>query len=735
MTEFSGVKQPEFDTMTGRHAQAAGRLEELAQTLYGELQRAGLDTAPATRLRELAERVTTQAEDLRRRQRLVHELQRQKVTFGRSTPAGSFLEMPDRLEIAKGLLDGTLAGRAALKAADGDTKALAELQKYASRTGDAEFVKTFLGTLGARGVTRLPGSFATQLRDAMNREDSDRVGRLSTSGQKVLSMLATALAKGTNPKDSAYMGADFLKDLTKEGRAEHKSGDTTYSGYQAQALIWRAHDGKTPFPKAFMEVIGRDVIAYEHEQRKDQWAAGKDPLGRTFASAQIPIIDLAGALGLGTQLRPGTQAGVPGAKGGSSVVDDLFHAAKSSREASHTLLDHTPAGWKESVLDYLLTTRWGASLYLKDHAPFNDMLVTATTGQDATSQKLAAELTKIVADEVRGAFGKADDGNLEIRDREAFDRLAPLSYPVARAISANIDQLSRLLLNHATFGKVAAQDMSYALVLATSHDAGFEALVKAQTEHMRAALDTVAPVGLTASNAERLGFTKADVKKFDFDEDGRVDKADIKQFLIDRTVAEARPFSHIVEIRRQVLIAQGLNVKKVDESLKTMVRDAIGLLPVPGAKQIGELATGSFGNLVSTHYEKMAGAAYDEVAKQVARQMSEHGQGLDETHRMLANNRLAVERLAEQMLATAMLNKGLLDEFSLGKLAFTSGTPPILKPFAEMTSQEYSAFLVWARETGGSDDLLDRFMSTFRRTSEVDDYLDLQIPASIGGGT
>lgn len=44
--------------------------------------------------------------------------------------------MPDSLEAAQGLLDGTLAGRAALKAADGDRMALGELEKYASRTGD-----------------------------------------------------------------------------------------------------------------------------------------------------------------------------------------------------------------------------------------------------------------------------------------------------------------------------------------------------------------------------------------------------------------------------------------------------------------------------------------------------------------------------------------------------------------------------------------------------------------------
>ncbi|MEV0232314.1 hypothetical protein [Nonomuraea sp. NPDC050786] len=734
MTEFTGVKQPEFDTMTSKHAEAAGRLEELAQVLHSELQSAGLDTSPAARLRQLAGRVTTQAEDLRRRQKLVHELQRQKVTFGRSTPAGSFLDMPDSLEAAKGLLDGTLAGRAALSAADGDAKALAELEKYASRTGDAEFVKAFLAALGARGVTQLPGSLAAQLRDAKIHGDSDhRMARLSGQGQKALRMLSTALAKGTDPKNPAYVGADFLKGLVREGRAEHKSGDATYSGYQAQALIWRVHDGKPPFSKEFMELVGRDVIVYEYEQRKAEWEARKDPLGRIFAGAQVPIVDVAGALGLGTLLRPGTYAGSPDAKGTSSVVDDLFHAAKSSREASHALLDHTPAGWKESVLDYLLTTRWDASRYLGDYAPFNAMLVTATTGQDTTSQRLAAEMTKIVSDEVRSAFGKADSGNLEIRDRDVFDRYTPLSYPLARAIAANIDQLSRLLLDHSTFGEVSAEDMSYALALATSHDAGFEALVAAQTEHMRAALNTVPPVGLNMSNAEQLGFTKADVKEFDFDRDGRVDKADIMQFLTDRTVAEARPISHIVEIRRQVLIAQGLDDNKADEALKTMVGDAIGLLPVPGAKQVGQLAKGAFGELIGNGYDKLTGAAYGEIANQVAQRMSERRGSLDETHRTLADNRLAVERLAEQMLATAMLHKGLLDDVNMKNQIFALGTPPAIKPFTEMSPQEYSEFLAWVRKKGGSDDLLDRFGNTFRRTSEVDDYLGLQITTGSEG--
>ncbi|MBG0816009.1 hypothetical protein [Planomonospora sp. ID82291] len=748
--QFTGVRQPEFDTMTGRHAQAAERLERLAQALYGELRGAGLDTSPAVRLRELSRRVATQAEDLRRRQDLIRKMEQQKVGLGMNTPSGTVFTMPDSLDAARGLLDGTVAGRAALDAVDGNSKALAQLEKYASRTGDAEFIKAFLTTLGAGGVTRLPGSLAAQLRDAAHHGDAGRVAQLSTQGKKTLSMLGAALAKGTDPKSPAYLGGGFLKNLTKQGRAEHRSGDVKYSGYQAQALIWRAHDGKPPFSEKFMEVVGRDVIAYEKDDRAEEWAAGKDLLGRAVGGAQVPVFDLAGALGLGTLLRtgPGT-ASDPGKKGPpllgdtarSSIVDGLFQAAGSNREAAHALLDHTPAGWKESVLDHLLTTRWDAFRYLGEYRSFSDLLTTATTGQDPTSRKLAAELTKLLADEVRPAFTKGDDGNLAFKDPAPFERLAPLRYPLARAIAANIDQLSQLLHSGGTFPpedsgarhKVSATDMLHALALATSDDAGFEALVRAQTEHMRQKLESVPPVGLSASNAGELGFTEAQFKEFDRNRSRLVDADDVQQFLTDAVAAEARPFSSLLETRQQVLIAQEKSESKAGDALKAIVREGIGMFPVPGSRQVGEQVGQAFSGLVTGAYDKLTGLGYDELSKQIGQRAAEQGRTMDETYKTLADDRLAVERLAEQMIATAMLSKGMLDEVDLEDRTFTAGDPPKIKPFATMTPKEYNLFLRWVQSKGGSHDLLERFRGASAYAKDVESHLGVQIPPPSGG--
>ncbi|MEV5407469.1 hypothetical protein AB0K60_01345 [Thermopolyspora sp. NPDC052614] len=721
-SDFTGVKLPEFDVMAAKHTQAADRLEELARALHRELQGAGLDTTPAARIRELAAQVGRQAEDLRRRQVLIQEMQREKVAFGLSLPEGSYLHLPDKLETARALLDGSVAANAARQAAQGDAKALERLKKYADRLNDAEFTKVFIEKLGAHGLTGLPAALAKSLHEARREKDAERLNHLSEQGKQVLAMLSEALAQATDPKHPAYAGDAFLDALQKEGRAEHLLGDIRYSGYQSQALIWAAHDGKPPFSAKFMQTVGQDAIAYEAELYADRWAASK-----SYGFSHLSLPNIAGVLDLGTYLKPGPGvATAEGTKIKPSVVEDLLHAAGFNKEASQALLAHTPPGWKVSILAHLVTTRLDVFKYTHQQSLLNSILINTTTGQDPNSKKLAADMINALSVEAEKHFRTGDDGNLEIANGAALDRMDHLQYPLGRALAANIDQVFRLLVNRATFHGVDAERMSWAIALAVRDDKAFEALMRAQTEHMRHALAGAPPVGLNKSDLAEFGYSIDDLKQYDGDQDGVLSKSDVKDALVNLIVAEARPFGHIVEIRRQALIAQGLEDKKADEALRTMVRDAIGLFPVPGAKQVSELATGAFGSLLTKEYEKITNMGYDEIARRVASTISESGRSLGETHSVLAGNRLAVSKLSEQLIATAMLSKGVFDGVPLRGQSFAVEGKDAIIPFEKMTPAQYADFLEWAGEKGGAYDLRDRFDTTFRKTNEVDDYLNLR---------
>jgi hypothetical protein len=45
-----------------------------------------------------------------------------------------------------------------------------------------------------------------------------------------------------------------------------------------------------------------------------------------------------------------------------------------------------------------------------------------------------------------------------------------------------------------------------------------------------------------------------------------------------------------------------------------------------------------------------------------------------------------------------------------------------------MTPHEYSQFIAWARQGGGTDDLIDRFEGTLSDVQDVRDYLALAKP-------
>ncbi len=727
---FTGVKQPEFDRLVARHTAAASQLKDLAQKLHGELSAAGLDTTPAVRIEALAKRASAQAEDLRRRQKLIQEMVKQKIIFDDCRTSGAVFAVPDSIKAAEGLLDGTLAADAALAAAGGDAKALKKLQAYVSKAGDPDFAKVFMKKLGAKGATELPGTLAKQLRDALNKDDKTLGGELSTQAKQAMKLLSTAMAKATDPDDPAFLGEAYLAELVKQGRALHKGDGLDYYGYETQALIWRANDGKPPFSKRFMEVVGRDAIVFEKELFAGRWQADKDSLGRLFKDDQVPLLDRAGALNFGAVMNPSTQmASEKPVK--PTVVGDLFHAASFNPAGARALFDHTPPGWKQPIFSYLLTERLDAFNGSGDVAGFRRSLIAATTGQDATSKKLAAEMTKILGDKTSAAFETGDDGNIKIKEKGALARYDFLRYPLARALAANMDEIFDVVLNHARFGKVGERNLDYALVLANSDDQGFDTLVRAQIEHTRKAFSGVPPVGLTASDLEKYGYRKSDFVMLDRNGSGTIDMHDATGWLHTRATEESTVFRHLLETRKHALISAGVEAKEAEEeanaNLKAMVGMAFGMLPVPGAKQAGTLAPGVFGEMISTGYNALGSAGYDQIANHVTTALSGKGKTLDEEWTKVGTNAKAVERLMEQMIAATLLNNGSFDHAAhqLKGRTFATGVPPKIVRFDQMTPAQFADFMRWARRNSGVSDVIEWAGQVIDRSNEVRDTLNM----------
>jgi hypothetical protein len=94
---FTGVKQPAFDSLVSSHARAVGLLDQLASDLWTQLRVVGVDTSPALRIRTLANQLRGQVTDLRRRQAQVHAMQRRRKGAHWDTPSGTYWTLPPDL--------------------------------------------------------------------------------------------------------------------------------------------------------------------------------------------------------------------------------------------------------------------------------------------------------------------------------------------------------------------------------------------------------------------------------------------------------------------------------------------------------------------------------------------------------------------------------------------------------------------------------------------------------------
>ncbi|MFI7148189.1 hypothetical protein ACIBO2_25030 [Nonomuraea sp. NPDC050022] len=652
---FTGVKQPEFDSLVSRHSTAAQQLEGLAAALYGELTAAGLDTGPALRIRDMAKEVGAEVEDLRRRQRLIRDMERLKVTFGTHTPAGTMVPVPDSRAAAEGLLNGTLAANAAVAAGRGDTTALAQLRGFAGKASDPEFVKAFLSKLGAKGITELPASLALQMRAnvMMRTAKGDQVSQQVKEGMK---LLATALAKGTDPKDPAFLGEAFLSQLVKEGRAEHKANEVAYVGYQAQALIWRASDGKPPFSKRFMEVVGRDAIVHQKEL---------SDAGPPYANA----MDLATVLGLSDSMQPGgPNMGEPGKPIKASVIDDLSQAARHTPEAAQALLFHTPQGWNKSIMEYLLTDRLDGFNHTKNYAPFAGLLQTALSGKDKESLKFTNDALVILKKELDGVFAAGDDGKLTIADQKKLDRLSFLDGPMGTVMAAHIDEIFGVFDDQKpTLKNINQVEMDRVLTFVGRNEGSVKALVGAESQRMFKAIQ---------------------------DSYRRDNGANMRELLI----PEARFMGHLLEPRRLVLMAQAKTDEQARAEMKGLINDTLSELTGPA----GKLAA-RFGFWGDKAHEKLTPMAFDKLSAVLAERLVKEGLTKDSALQQANDDREMTLWMVRQMILSTKIAHGGWSSSALkdleGKPFATAGHPPALKTLDEIVADPatYDGFIDWAR--------------------------------------
>lgn len=591
--DFVGVTQPTFDAMVDGHTRAVERIGRLAQVLWGELTKANLDPSPAIRIRDMTARLREQSADLRRRQRLVHEMERQKINFGLCTPKGTRWRLPDRLETLERQLRGAEAADLARRAARGDRGALGSLTGLGSEATDPAFASAFLGSLGAEGLIELPAALAQRLRRDMDAH-STALASDEEGVQKALTVFAKALSVGTNPRSDAYVGDSYLEDLREQGRADHRftgdDADGTYAGYQSLATLLSLNDGRPPLSLHFTEIIGRDMIAYDREHRPRITLPRTPPAvlpdvpevpHRRPEDRSAPIPDLVGLLHLGWALTPNGDRPTadPPARGRTDFLNGLLHAAAFSREGARTLLNHTPAGQKNSDLEYLLHERRPLWAYTDHGTMLGQALKSAMSGHDETSRRLFKETSELLGRDIRRYFTYDGDHRLKFANVDGHaDDLSGLRPGLGQVMCAHLGDVGTSISADAFLGSdgkssgPTRRDIDALLAEVSQDDHAFSALVWQQIGRTRALLDQ------------------------QYAEGGKIDTVLVSQGTV---------IGHLLAMRREALVARGKTVDAANQQIKNLIGKGVGLIPVPYGHLFGGASRAIYDEVVKTQYRQV----------------------------------------------------------------------------------------------------------------------------------
>ncbi|WP_242903178.1 hypothetical protein [Actinomadura terrae] len=683
-----GVKLTEFERMTQDMSRAAPALRQLADDLWQALNGAGVSTAPAMEIKRIAAWTEDAASDLRKRNMLVHDLDRQHLAFTVCRADGTYLRLPDRYTDQIGYAEGRRAAEMFRRAVSGDAAARTDLRRLQPPDITPLFAKGLLESISAEELLKLPMQLALKLSGDITQHRSGTDANAADT-RAILALLGRAVALGTDGQGKGYMGEEYLLALRRAGRTTFPPRATLpngVAGYESLATLIASTD--TRFSFHFINVVGNDMIAYDSGIRKR--------LG------QLPLPDLGARYRLGNALDPSTTGVKEDDRKTDFLSPLLAAAAASGPEAAQALLTHNwfgpqqlgaVPGIKATNLEYLLHDRraiWGES----DHgAALGKTIETAATGQDRESSRLAFAIAKILADDARPNY-PVKDGKVTVGDKSPFaalksgnladaiarphhyDELSGLRPNMAKVLVAHMDRLHDLvrLANYderpGSTG-LTGDDLDYLLLDITRDAQAYETLIMGQLAHSKITIDRTVARNGDLSNA---------------------------------IIGEGRMFGHLLEARHQSVGAEEARLAEDLERMRKYVSYGMGLVP------LGTDLVASKSPLGGKAYAAASTQATTQMTNWLAKRLADKDKPTITAPTTETEN---IERLLNQMITSSLISHGRLDGPKIAGRSFAEGgNPPKVRPLEELGLNEMEKLLRWADDEKRLSDINDAAMNS-----------------------
>jgi hypothetical protein len=629
------VRLAPFEELTRLLTSAGPSLDSLAAQLSQALGAAGVPTGPANEIRRLATWAREAGADLRRRNQLVHDLDRQRLAFEVCRPDGIFVRLPDRYSDQLAESQGREAARLLRESASGDPQALRALCTMSREAASPYFAHGLLTTLGPSNVVGLPLLLAESLKAAQNRFSSD-AGELADLTRSALSILGTALAVGTQPQSPlagplipvpAYAGDDFVSGLRD---ACHDRFAVALVGYQGLSALLAT--SAQPFSAHFMSVVGRDMISYD----------------RAIAPSLpgTPLPSLASVYDLGSALGPSAAR--------TDFLVPLLSAAARSTQASQALLD-------PPSLAYLLHTRRSIWSLSDQGAALGRALKAAAAGPDPASRDVFDQALAVLGPDVLTYAKWAEDDKLALSedDKDALDQFRAMRGPLGDLLISRLGLIGKRLHSLDSNPDQLDWQRNLQAVLADvlQDDGACQALMRAQIAHTKLWLDEQ----YTKDNGQHL------------------DPADLQR--------EIGLLGRMIALRQEIMRGREDGTKDYNEGLKRDIAGLIGDIPIPGAKSLGGLG----GELLKQ------GKAYslDQAGTWLAHQFGDDTEQRN-TAPIRAGDAEAVRILLEQMLISSAVAHAHFPAADLQDKSFAENGK-ILPPNT-WTWEQNDSFSNWCKE-------------------------------------